>query len=561
MKPARFMSIFGRRGAGSCCHSQPRAFADRRVGVGRSAAWFVASAVLIGACSGEGEARLGDAHLSEKVTWSWGEGRTVAPAGEFVDVAVNELMSCGVRVDGALACWGDIRVEGGLPEGEFSQVVLRGGYDGFGGASGCALGVDGAVECFVDPEWRWANPTAPPGVFVDISVGARRWCAVRADGAVVCWGAGFDGDEALAESGFARVFASQGGSPLHPVCALDEAGRLTCWDPESHPRVSEAAVGPFVSVSAAPYRVGVGSPARSGEASLGSAVAVGDDGASSAGVVCAVHSGGGVECWDGSGQSVSGVPAGEFSKVAAGARHRCALARDGSVSCWGDNEAGQRDPVEDGPFADVWVLDAGSCASRADGELVCWGDPGAGFDPASGPFSEIVAGRLHGCGLRLDATVTCWALLDELLLHPEDADGLSDAALALHDYHSAHWSSQDVAPQGRFVQLAAGETHSCALSENGEVVCWGDLEKHAEPPEGQFTQISAAGTTTCARSVVGDAVCWGSVGTATVPPLAPFEETMSHIVATAVPAQPCMLDAAGALKCWQPDRQGAQPLA
>lgn len=48
----------------------------------------------------------------------WGEGRTIAPAGEFVDVAAIELMSCGVGVGGELVCWGQVEFE--LPQGEFS---------------------------------------------------------------------------------------------------------------------------------------------------------------------------------------------------------------------------------------------------------------------------------------------------------------------------------------------------------------------------------------------------------------------------------------------------------
>ncbi|WP_420627085.1 hypothetical protein [Candidatus Poriferisodalis sp.] len=549
----------------------------------------------------------------QPVTNELGRGRTLPPSGEFVDVSVNGLMSCGVRVGGELVCWGDVR--GGLPEGEFSRVVLFGG--GYRvDASGCALRTDGSVECWAGPGWEHSAPAVPGGVFVDVSAGQGRWCAVDTGGGVVCWGAGFDGHEVLAGSGFVRVLAGSGydGSPAFslgddglvaawsddPVCALDAEGGVRCWGVGPPSVVSGVPSGLFGSVSAASYRAGGDSPVRWGDMLLGSAVAGDEVSDRVVGDVCGVRPAGRLECWGLSGQPTFDVPAGEFIKVAVGARHGCGLAADGAVRCWGANEAGQRGAVRNlafewlvgdvscsrdeqrrvtcsrwgtgalvprsdpshpyrdvpdseldplgGPFADVWVTDAGSCASQPDEVLVCWGDLGAGFDPALGPFGHIVSGRLHGCGLRTDGTVACWKVLDESLLDADAASVDADAA-ALRDYYAENWTAQDAAPNGTFTQIAAGELHTCALDRSGGIACWGNLEGHGQAPRGPFTQISAAGTATCALDSESRSACWGKVHDAPVPALAPFDDPSARIVATVDAERPCMVSTVGVLDC------------
>jgi alpha-tubulin suppressor-like RCC1 family protein len=77
--------------------------------------------------------------------------------------------------------------------------------------------------------------------------------------------------------------------------------------------------------------------------------------------------------------------------LAAGARHTCAVLGDGSVRCWGANEAGQ---LGDGSLLDSWIpvvvssladatggIGAGgqhTCAAVAGGQLRCWGANGRG---------------------------------------------------------------------------------------------------------------------------------------------------------------------------------------
>jgi alpha-tubulin suppressor-like RCC1 family protein len=127
---------------------------------------------------------------------------------------------------------------------------------------------------------------------------------------------------------------------------------------------------------------------------------------------------------------------GSFEAIVVSSQHNCALASDGSVWCWGVNEAGQ---LGDGSAtyheAPVRVTathrfkqlaasakSSHTCALAADGAAYCWGlnadgqlgNGGTKNSPqpvavAGGlKFVSIGAGRSHTCGVAVDDTVWCW---------------------------------------------------------------------------------------------------------------------------------------------------------
>src|SRR5690606_12075285 len=113
------------------------------------------------------------------------------------------------------------------------------------------------------------------------------------------------------------------------------------------------------------------------------------------------------------------------------------------------------------------------CArSEEGGEIFCWGrneegQVGSGtVSPTAPPTlalsgaSWVSAGAQHTCAI-LDGAIWCWGRNDWLQAGPEGSP-LSPRRIET--------------PGKRFVQVSAGHTHSCALSEDHEVFCWGNNE-------------------------------------------------------------------------------------
>jgi alpha-tubulin suppressor-like RCC1 family protein len=112
------------------------------------------------------------------------------------------------------------------------------------------------------------------------------------------------------------------------------------------------------------------------------------------------------------------TPSGEtFSALAAGSYHACGLRRDGTATCWGNDEHGQLAT----PASAFTALAAGygfSCGLLASGDVECWGErpsakgteqiwvPMAAF--SGGNFVTIGAGAFHACGIDSAGKVTCW---------------------------------------------------------------------------------------------------------------------------------------------------------
>lgn len=135
----------------------------------------------------------------------------------------------------------------------------------------------------------------------------------------------------------------------------------------------------------------------------------------------------------------------------------------------------------------------------------------------------VAAGDKHSCLLSNDGTVRCWGTNERL------QSGGGEKA------YSVELASAKRPPLvGRAIAIASGEDHSCAILDGGEVQCWGtngagqlgpDVdpkktpESAAAPPvklSSPATALALGSSHTCALSKDERVRCWGSIAASTL---------------------------------------------
>jgi alpha-tubulin suppressor-like RCC1 family protein len=332
-----------------------------------------------------------------------------------------------------------------------------------GGAHTCALTSAGGVKCWGLNQYgqlgNGTNTDSPTPVDVaGLSSGASaialssspngyqsgHTCALTSAGGVKCWGRNFYGElgngtksdrseTPVDVNGLSSGVNAIATGSLH-TCILTSAGGVKCWGSNGYGQLGNGTK----TDSSTPVDV-------SGLNSGVIAIATGLD------HTCAVTSAGAVKCWGwnqygqlGNGANtdsimsvdVSGLSSG-VRAVAAGFEHTCILTNAGAVKCWGGNQVGQLGngtKTDSSTPVDVSGLNSGVIA--------------------------IATGGFHTCILTSAGAVKCWGgnHLGQLgngtntdSATPVDASGLNSGAVA----------------------IAAGERHTCILTNAGSSKCWG----------------------------------------------------------------------------------------
>lgn len=370
----------------------------------------------------------------------------------------------------------------------------------------CALTQSGGVRCWGSNDAGQLGDKTNDGsnVPVDvyglssgvkvIAVGGGHACALTNSGAVKCWGGNGSGqlgdgtydpsNVPVDVSGLSSGITAISAGVLH-TCALTDNGAVKCWGHNSQGQLGD---GTFTNRYTPVDVFGLSSGVK--------AITTGFF------HTCAITQSGAVKCWGNNKRGQLGDGTNTYRKtpvrvfglssgvadIIAGKEHTCAITNSGAIKCWGNNGAGQlgdgrgsyrNAPVDvSGLGSGVRAIAAGSdrtCAITDDGTVKSWGSnnyvhlkygPGSdrstpGDIPGFGSgVTAIASGKEHTCALTDSGAVKCWGNNATGQL----GDGTTKDRYAPNDVSSLGSGNK---------AIAAGEFHTCVVTQSGGVKCWG----------------------------------------------------------------------------------------
>jgi alpha-tubulin suppressor-like RCC1 family protein len=359
-------------------------------------------------------------------------------------VTVGYAFACALTTLGGVECWGDnnlgqlgngTKIYSSTPvqvQGLTSGVLAvsaggpesAGGFDAYNSA--CAITASGGVVCWgSNLEGKLGNgttTTSPVPVPVSnlgagvtaISVGVFATCAVTAGGGVMCWGHGQEGELGNNSTAYSAVpvqvsnltsgvTAVSVGS--YSACALKTDGTVLCWGSNDYLVLGNGSREATASLVPAPV-IGLGGPVT--------AISIGTES------VCAVVTGGAVECWGDDLDDALGVGAvtgpnfasdapialttlsSGVTSVSVGDLSACAILANGGLDCWGYDNNGQLGnnstlnqllPVQitglPGNVRSVAISATVGCAATTTGAVACWGKNALGSSTTSNSLVPV----------------------------------------------------------------------------------------------------------------------------------------------------------------------------
>ena len=194
------------------------------------------------------------------------------------------------------------------------------------------------------------------------------------------------------------------------------------------------------------------------------------------------------------------------TQVVAGGFHTCAVYKEGTVKCWGQNNFGQLgyghtntlgddESVDSIPYLDIdeRVVDlsagfAHNCAVLESGKVLCWGandagQLGLGHTDSVGDLAglasatkldfgekaqRIYSGTRYNCALMESQNIICWGQNDAGQLGLASTDNLGDN----EDYTTFPYVN--VGAKILQMDISTISNHTCAALVDGDIKCWGN---------------------------------------------------------------------------------------
>jgi alpha-tubulin suppressor-like RCC1 family protein len=388
-------------------------------------------------------------------------------------IVAGNAHTCVLTGQDQVRCWGD---------NQFGQLGYGNAID-VGDATTRLPFTAGDVPFPVDPMTH--RPFDP---VVQLVAGSNHTCVLQASGVVYCWG-----DNRFGQLGYNRTDNLGDGEPVTSfgtvtlggiatriaaggdhTCAVMQGGALRCWgrnDFGQLGRGNTANIGDNETVDSA------------GNVDLGTGITV-KDLALGTSHTCALLTTGAVRCWGrnaegqlgyghgnnlGDNEPINNLPnvslTGTVRKVVAGQFHTCALTVNNTLRCWGRDVEGQLGQIVPG----LVVFDSNGNFSTAGSAGLNWGDQSNELPSnlpsdinIGAPVADVAADNFHTCALSTDGQLKCWGL---------GSNGqLGYGNLLNQPTPLAAGVNLDGITAS---QVAAGASHTCALRSNGSVRCWG----------------------------------------------------------------------------------------
>ncbi len=463
----------------------------------------------------EGQLGVGNTNvIGDDEDPSSGASVDLGPGRTAVAVSAGGSHTCAILDNGDLRCWG-LNDNGQLGLGDTNYL---GDDEAVSSAPSISLG---------------AGRTA-----VAVSTGQDTTCAILDDATTRCWGGGGQGrlgtgntatigdDELPSTIPVLDFGASANATALSNAgsyaCALLDNGSTRCWGDNAFGKLGLARdtnVGDNEHPTSAPYvNLGAGRTAVQVEDCRNNTCAIRDDGS--------------VRCWGlgtegrlGTGNTNfigDNEDPGDVAPVDIGAGrtavnissefgHTCVILDTGDVRCWGRNGSGQLglghmnnigddEAPSTEPTVDLGVgrtateIEVGrdhTCAILDTGDVRCWGSGAHGRTGLNSTASigdneaitsvpvvslgvgrtatRLSAGNEHTCALLDDGNVRCWGKND----FGQVGHGTGALVNIGDNELPTAIGTVDLGVGRTALDIRSGYWHTCALLDNGSVRCWG----------------------------------------------------------------------------------------
>ena len=244
----------------------------------------------------------------------------------------------------------------------------------------------------------------------------------------------------------------------------------------------------------------------------------------------------GLECWGGQVSSGSSRMTNfelEVMDISLSSTNTCAVNLDGKVLCMGENAYGQISELYNstdssqfregdfdsvGPFKQVATTSNQICVLDKLSNVFCQGERNYSItDQSLGTITALDSGEAHFCVMTTLSNLYCWGN------NQFSAIGTSQST-SITTYVQTP-SLISVGIDKTVLDFDAGEKHTCAVRNDSKVSCWGTgtsgqigdgyTATHSSPQQvdspswASYTKVSAGFAHTCALLDDGGVMCWG----------------------------------------------------